>query len=804
MSSWKQYGGRDKFENMNNLTVNTLVCENFVMRSQYFGDWKFTGSLDVSQDAIIRGDLNVYKNSDFSGNVIIRGQLTVLGTDISGSVGVSEDIVVKRNIFLGPDTAPKSNLSGTNYMVGINKQNTDLYATLDISGNIERTIDIHAYVPNNKNVIARNINNQGITVNVEPTRAYIDFYVDNSMNLTTENRGGRILYEPGGVLTVDVSSAFRVLPAAIFSSKTTDVALGKEAVVIFDSSDNVSPYLYYYYNDLSYNSGDAANIVSVDYSSNVFLTMRNRAGAGLAVGGGYLPGNMIMGSLALTDTNNVKHSAMNIISGNFNKQIRTAIGVNKHSVVKESNGINKYAMEINGPLKMGHQELNIAAETTFEILGQCFYDNSGFAFGTPTKEDSLYNQYVLTTSDGGFTWTRTKFIKTVSDNLETLDINFNAGYSSKTEPLYLVGGEQNFLYYSNNYGVSWTNIIVVNTVSINLVSIYLSPNKSRLIIGCYVSANNYYRILNSSGLGNVSTVLGSQIDVGLSSIYAIDGFDNTFAYIIGGGGIRKFDITNNTYTSIVGSGTFYGLKFYYDGVKYHSIVVGANSIYYSHDVVTGIWSNVSISGTLRSVYIVNSLTAYAVGDGGTIMFSTDGYATWRKFTYDELNYMGNASRLWNTNLKNVWSRGANDLIITGTITNYVSNSIVGKSYIFDLFYPYFFNHNDYNVLEVSGNMVMSGDLHIDDAGRLMTNNNSFYILPENASQIYIGNTAIGGKTNVLNNFDVCGNAVIYGNLDVEQNTRSLKMALGKKTIETGYTLDISGNVSAKNGFIHQW
>jgi hypothetical protein len=804
MSSWKQYGGRDKFENMNNLTVNTLVCENFVMRNQYFGDWKFTGSLDVAQDAIIRGNLNVYKNSDFSGNVIIRGQLTVLGTHILGSLSINEDIIVKRNFFIGPDTAPKTIISGTNNMIGINLQNSEINATIDICGNIERTIDIHAHVPNNKNVIARNINNQGITVNVEPTRAYIDFYVDNSMNLTTENRGGRILYEPGGVLIVDASSAFRVLPTAIFSSKTTDVPIGKEAISIFDLSDNAAPYLYYHYNDLSYNSGDAANIVSVDYSSNVFLTMRNRAGAGLAVGGGYLPGNLIMGSLALTDASNVKHSAMNIISGNLNKQIRTSIGVNKHSVVKESEGINKYAMEINGPLKIGHQELNVAAETTFEILGQCFYDNSGFAFGTPTKEGILYNQYVLTTSDGGFTWTRTKFVKTNSDNLEIFDINFNAGYSSKTEPLYLVGGEQNFLYYSNNYGVSWTNIIVVNTDSVNLVSIYLSPNKSRLIIGCYVSANNYYRILNSSGLGNVSTIPGSQIDISLSSISAIDGFDNTFAYIIGDGGIRKFNITNNTYTSIVGSGTFYGLNFYYDGAKYHSIIGGVNSIYYSHDVVAGSWSNVSISGTLRSVYIVDSLRAYAVGDGGTIMFSTDGYATWRKFTYDELNYMGNASRLLSTNLNNVWSRGANDLIITGTITNYVYNVTVGKSYIFDLFNPYFFNHDAYNVLEVSGNMVMSGDLHIDDAGRLMTNNSSFYILPENASQIYIGNTALGGKTNVLNNFDVCGNAVIYGNLDIEQNTRSLKMALGKKTIETGYTLDISGNVSMKNGFIHQW
>ena len=791
MTSWKKYGGKDKFENMNNLTVNTLVCENFVLRKQYLGNWNINGALNVSLDAIVEKNLYVLRDADISGNVIIRGSLVVLGTDVSGNVNVSDDILIRRNIYLGPDSTVKSIISGTNNRIGINKQNTDLYATLDISGNMERTIDIHAYVPNNKNVIARNIGDKGITVNVEPARAYIDFYVDNSMNLTTENRNARILCEPGGILTMDVSSTFRVLPNAIFSKNKTDTALEKEAVTIYDLSSNTAPYLYYYYNDLSYNSGNAVNIVSTDYSSNVFLTLRNRGGAGMAVGGGYLPGNIIMGSLALTDASNVKYSAMNIISGNFNKQIRTAIGVNKHNVVKDVNGINKYAMEINGPVKMGHQEINIAAETTFEILGQCFYDNSGFAFGTPIKEGpNQFNQYLLTTSDGGFTWKKTPFLKILPDNLGTSDINFNAGYSSKTEALYLVGGEQNFLYYSNNYDLSWTSITVVNTFTVNLVSVYLSPNKLRLIIGCFVLANNNYRILNSSGFGNVSTSLGSQIDVELSSISAIDGFDNNYAYIVGGGGIRKLNITNNTYTSIVGTGTYYGIKFYYDGSKYHSIVGGANSIYYSHDVNAGIWTGVSVSGIIRSVYIVDMMRAYAVGDGGTILFSVDGYTTWRKFTYDELNYMGNASRLYNTNLKNVWSRGANDLLITGTITNYdASNSIIGNSYIFDLFSPYFFNHSEYNVLELSGNMVMSGDLNINDEGRLMTNNTSFYMLPENASQIYIGNTVVGGKTNVLNNLDVCGNEIVYGNFLVLKDA-----SMNQNFFVNGHTV-LNGDVS---------
>jgi photosystem II stability/assembly factor-like uncharacterized protein/cytoskeletal protein CcmA (bactofilin family) len=849
MSSWKKYGGKDKFDNMTDLTVNTLVCENLVLRNQYLGDWNITGQLIVSKDATIIGNLYVGKNTDISGNLRIRGALLVEGTDISGTLNVSEDLAVRRNIYLGPEPGVKTIISGKENMVGINRQNTDLHATLDISGNMERTIDIHAYTPNNKNVIARNMYNQGITVNVEPSRAYIDFYIDNSMNLTTENRNGRILYEPGGVLTVDASSAFRVLPTAIFSDNSGNSAFEKETVVIYNSADNVAPYLYYHYNDLSYNSGNAANIIASDYSSNVFLTMRNKSGVGLAVGGGYLPGNMIMGTLALTDLSNVKHSAMNIISGNFNKQIRTAIGVNKHNVIKDIDGINKYAMEINGPVKINHQEINVVADTPFEILSQCFYDNSGFAIGTLTDFGGIKTRYLLTTSDGGFSWTKNEFIRDSNDNLNSLFITLNAGFSSKTFPLYLVAGGKNFGYYSDDYGLNWKQIVIASTNSINTTAIYLSPNKAHLIIGCNAETGSVgCRILNSNAfnsypttVGTISTATIDLINIGLTSINAIDGF-GSYAFIVGQGGFVKYNITDNTYSNIASSGNYYGINIYYDGLYYHSIAVGENSLYYSHDANSGSsWTPIGISGTLRSVYIVNSLTAYAVGDNGAIMMSIDGFITWKTFSYDELNYMGNASRLFNTNLKNVWSRGSNDLIITGTITNYNPLPIPtpgtgtnGNSYIFDLFYPYFFNHNNYNAFEVSGNMVMSGDLRINDYGRLMTNNSSFYILPENASQIYIGNTSVGGKTNILNNLDICGNEIIYGNLavyrdvsinqnlyvsgksrfvldvsmlgnlDIEQNTTSLKMGLGKKTIEAGYTLDVFGNVSIKNGYVHQW
>jgi hypothetical protein len=60
------------------------------------------------------------------------------------------------------------------------------------------------------------------------------------------------------------------------------------------------------------------------------------------------------------------------------------------------------------------------------------------------------------------------------------------------------------------------------------------------------------------------------------------------------------------------------------------------------------------------------------------------------------------------------------------------------------------------------------------------------------------NLYISGKSRFL--LDVS----MLGNLDIQQNTTSLKMALGKTAIDPGYTLDIYGNVSIKNGYIQQW
>jgi predicted acyltransferase (DUF342 family) len=135
------------------------------------------------------------------------------------------------------------------------------------------------------------------------------------------------------------------------------------------------------------------------------------------------------------------------------------------------------------------------------------------------------------------------------------------------------------------------------------------------------------------------------------------------------------------------------------------------------------------------------------------MYSIDGFATWVN-----PGALDNGSLVTGVNLSTIAILNANDYVVSGVIQNYTTSA---RTKVFNLYAPYFLNRPNNHVLEASGNMVMSGDLQINDAGQLLTNNTTFNILPTVAKEINIGNTAVGGNTAVKANLDVTLN--ITGN-----------------------------------------
>jgi hypothetical protein len=756
--SWKKYGGINKLDKLNNISVNTIVTDQFTLKNFYVGDWDICGALRVKNDTFLMKDLYIAGDISCQGDVTIDGSLNVLNTNIIGNVFVSENAFVKENIYM--DFSGGTVLHGENRKFGFNTLTPQ--ATIDISSDLVRTIDIHTTTASNKNVVARNVFNQGMTVNVEPMRSYIDFYVDNSMNLAAENFNGRLVYEQGGNFTIDVSNIVKFKPRVIFSQDLSKGFVGDERIIFYGNPLADVPYIPTIYGDNTFKTGTPAYLVSSDNSSNAFFRIGTEKGSGITLGGGYFPNNKIMGVLALTDASNTKYPTMNIISGNLTNNLKTSIAVNKYNV-STLNGANRYAMDINGPVKLDHQELIVAADISFQVFKTGFFGNIGYAIGSPVSNNtSPYTQFFLKTEDGGYTWTQSRIVDSSRNpnpnSLEESPQYFTAIYAISASDI-LIAGSNRYFFRSTNGGITWSTIPFGVNDAINTTSLFLSNQGlqfERLIVGIGPSegATNSGKIINSPTGGNISLITTLYIDASLSAVNAIHG-SGLDTVIVGVGGIIPYRtyismVLNPVFgTRVATTSTFYDVKVFNDGVNNHVVAVGDGSIWYAHDLswngtaYTVTWSQApSFSGVLRSVQVLDTMRAIAVGDNGLIMYSIDGFATWTTVTN-----IDNNSLVTGVNLSTVAILNANDFVVSGVKQD--------RTKMFNLYAPYFLNRPNNHVLETSGNIVMSGDLQINDAGQILTTNNTnFNILPTVAQEINIGNTAVGGNTNVKANLDV--------------------------------------------------
>ena len=396
--SWKKYGGTNKLDKFNNLSVNTIVADKLTIKNSYIGDWDVSGGISSSSDANFNENVNV-EGTITCGNINILGSLNVLETLINGNLTVDNSLFVREDLYL--DANGTSFIHADQGKFGFNTY--DPYATIDISGDTEASIYIQSSAPSNKNVLAQNATNDAITLNVESATAYIDFYVDNSLN-QANNPDARLVYNQGGNFTIDVSNTMKIKPRTIFAQDLAKTFKADERVIIYGNAETNVPYFPNIYSDLdaSFNTGTVAQIIALDNSSNVFVKLATDQGKGMAVGGGYFLNNRIMGTLALTDTTHQKYPALNIISGDLNKNLKTSIAINKPDVSTRSDGTNKYAIDINGPIKLVHQELlTTYADTSFQIYATSFYNNVGFALGSASN--TTFQQHFLKSTDGGFT-----------------------------------------------------------------------------------------------------------------------------------------------------------------------------------------------------------------------------------------------------------------------------------------------------------------------------------------------------------------------------------------------------------------
>ena len=770
-NSWKQYGGIYKTDKLHNVGIGTLVADSVLLRQKNLTQFTVQGTINVSQDAIIQGQLN-----------------------LSGNANVSRDLYVSQNSYLAKKlyfgTTTPDPASTYSYIFGNSQSSTGTFGintitpstVLDINGTVQNVLAVRTSASTIRNILAQNSSSNGVTSQADNASASIGFFYGNVATATNPNSS--ISATSGNTITVSSNTAIINSSATstinslggntvIYSTGSTNMTskvvasnsgvynniLG-ELMTIYDTSNSV--FLYDNYENSSAYTGTALTLVARDNSSNTLMSIVAPNKGGLSIGGGtYAYDNTrTMGLLGTTSVAGTFIPSQLIVSGNNLVKYRTTTGINTYGPKTEN-----YVMDINGPTRIGNGEITTVLHVGFEILSMRIakrYPSVAFIVGTPSARSTPYTATFAYTTNSGQSWTTSNILTTTTGGLYNTANNYcvhvyNQNYA-------YIGTRTNFLYFTTNGGISWTQVVdaasgIIKRFSTIYVCNSTTAAANRFVFGGYLT-NNQDAIIKSQlyyyDTGNLnlmpfgtSSIGYSVIDISLSTVTDSDGSGN-FMYLVGNG-IIKVDLSGAIPVQkyYINSGVTYNSVFCYD--TSYAIVVGQNTISYTTDSLT--WSNASVTGinggtfNMRSVYIYDVLNAVAVGDSGIFAYTINGSKSWQTVPSNLINTSGMASILngTNNNLRGIFMPDINSFVISDVSSNFVSGSTLGNSKTIYGFFPNLFNRVNNKVLDVSGNMEITGDILIDGSGQITTTNNDFYLLNST-----VQNITMGSSTSVIN------------------------------------------------------
>jgi len=827
---------------LNSLTVNFLTLINaFRGRLEVEGTFNVTGESVLQSNTYFQKNVDVRedfttKNLKASGfteteDMVINGNLTVKGDrilnyeqiDVSGNLTVYDTVVLGNNhTYLFSPVYQK---------FGINKR-YDADAVLDISGVHSRVLSVYSGQPTTYNILSRNVNNQGMSVFSNTTTTQIGFYGNSKIrehDVRTSLQSNiapvpdaKIQYELDGTLTFDVSNSTNILSrVSIAPHNVNQTAHPFDETIVVYGNAGTKPYLWDSLEKTNISTSNAGTFVSYDSSTNAFLNIIAPNKQGIGIGGGkYISNvNRAFGTIGLLDTAGKYYPSMNLVEGSSRMKKKFAIGINTHVP-----GVDHYAVDMNGPLRITNGEHITSTRTNFEIRTTEFsrtIPNYAIAIGTPINLNLntlnfVYEYYITYSSDFCETWkisneaiqtrnyTRINDICIFNANLSIIVGDYGTVYYSNTQPnpsyanhdnganwyplriIFRVGGtvindpEEYTSVFISNAGrifISEQNKIIYMNISSNDITsdIYTDIN------GIVVFFNNDERMFNVPYITTITKMRG----IGES------------LFIIGENTILKYTNINSSSPSLLYNHTNtygqYKYIFIYDANRV--IVVGDNVISYTTNGGQT-WLDVYTEYLLNSVYMHSPLVSMAVGQNGTILYSMDGNVTWRVVSPEMLNSSGVSGLLIDSqyNLTNIWMYDINTFLVTKTTRPYIEpNGYVigttitdpnvigqkGNSSVMYCTYPYLFNNVQNFVLDVSGSSQFSGDMNIYNEGKIASTNKTFYLLNNQVKTIYFGNDAssivianmVDSVTQINHDFLVLHNSHLNGTLVVDGNVR---------------------------------
>jgi hypothetical protein len=801
MSSWKSYGGIDKFDKTTNITVNSLVANYFTIKKQIAGDLDISGNIAVGQDFAVTG------NSVFNESISVGG-----GVNVAADIDVSDNITCDGDVFFNNNLNLQKSLflgSDANYLFGdangIGINNYDPQAALDISGSQFASIRVFSSQTTNRNVLSQNMDKHGTVLWSDNSNATIDFFVDSVISDVSTNFDGRIQYQSGGDILIDSNKVVKIVPQMVVSGLSSDTSIKNSTITIHnDNSDNV--FKYDVYQESSSYVNNAMSMVSMDNSSVIFMNMINPDFRGFAIGGGQCPydNTRSIGAMGCIDlSNGTFNPSQTVVTGNSVIKYKTTTGINTYKPLQD-----KYVLDINGPVHITNGENTVVEKPGFEIYSMNFSKsnpNIGVAVGAPNVISGDNKQYSLqsyNTKDGGQSWktsTIRPFGNGVPNSMRVVSM-YDASYA-------FTFGSGLEGYYTTDGGNIWNskNYSDVNNIP---MSIYISSSK--LLIGTVeasdvTSHQLFYIDASSSTIGTVSYDADSSINV--NGAY-IDGYGDSF--FVAGSGIQKYSLYD---LSMVGSA--HGTYFSYNAIRVFdaSYVVAAGNGVLSYTVDGGEnWTDASsayVGVNFKSISILDTSNVIVVGDNGKMIYTTNGI-NWDYLQGDIINSSGGGDML-DGSLNNVHILDKDAFLVSRLITSSdTGKSITGESNIIYNYFPNILNHANNTVMDLCGNMRIYGNIVMDnqngsDTGMISTTGNTFYLLNNDTNTIYFGGDAsniyIGesgkGTTKFMHGVDVSGDINISGFLKAAgtafEGTRVDYLYINTATADASYVLDIIGN-----------
>ena len=811
MSSWKKYGGIDIFERSNHITVNSIVADYFTIKKQFVGDFDICGNVIVGKQLVV------------DGIVIINGSMKTKSIDMSGNLAVDNIDCRYNGRFNNMEVNSDLNMSRNQFMhgdvsgIGINNRNPK--ATLDISGNNISSINVYSSNPINRNVLSHNEYHNGVALWSDSTNTYIDFFVKSDISINNTSYDGRIQYDHGGNLLLDADKYVNILPQLVISDLSSDVVYNNSIVTIHgDNSSNV--FNYDSYNNANVFVQNAITAVAKDNSSVMFINLIKPDKNGFSIAGGNCPydSKRTLGTLGFNDLSTHEFTAnQTIVTGNSAIKYKTTLGINTYKPL-----VDKYVLDINGPVHIKNGENTIVARSR-TIINAMKFNKVNKNIGVAICElDGSYNIPIFFTNDGGKKWIVQNLyaLQTYTTNFQlrtafVYDSSYTFIIGDNINGFYTYNGGTNWKYFNINIGARPKSMYISN-IGNNLVrffiTVYIKPEGGDVAIDVLYYFDAYINVTNVTNNTNFfnpnsyniePNSIASKTLENTENTSVMDGYSN-FLYIAGNNGIFKYTINNVNQISEGHYVTIANNKVKYNAIQVfdNSYVLAAGDGVLSYSINGGnSWIDFGIGDytyfhpqwyKFTSVNIFDQSTAMAVSDDGKIAYTNDGF-TWKDASASTVFNLSGSEKMLDGSLNDITITNKDSFVLTNTNnknTDYTTNIVYN-------YFPDLFNHVNNNVLDISGNMNIYGNITI------VSDNTNTIIVSSNAATCNFLNDVTSlniGKENSIATFN--GGVTVNGALNATRiqfsNTVLAYLIIDPTTDENfisnniTYALDVSG------------